>query len=639
MGTSPFPVWPRGIAHPQLQRFFESLRQRVLILEETVEASSGGGWTSLTDQIIPKYDSAGDELVDSIMKEVSGAIVISTDPTGTETLRVGGGFAMVGNLVIYSAGLGDYGILSFHDVNNRFQFSRDISVTGNANLTGGILSTDAAIQVFRCGVGEQWDCRGAGDVVRMRFQADVVDSGAAIAFYYDTINALSTTGARLLRIQNNAVDKFSIYHDGGFLAGTDPGGTAFARIGGGVRIGDAAPFLDIYETDAIADKKWWSFRASAGDFYGSSLTDGGSSSDFLRMSRQSGDAGKVSRVWWFPTNYTGLDAEFLAGTNTGYDNALMTVSGCGDTGGLAVYNQNMVFGNAGGATPANEIQFKVGVTPVLHGRIVAQYNSNRMEYWTREDMNIILDESNTQTDAHFVIRMHNTSGDWLFAWQEGSGVGWTDGSGSITTAIADSSDIVTFPIANAAWLTWRNQADSADISVLQVDANDDTVLAADASDQILFKIATTTYVTLGATGTLTVEGTLDMNTADIYLDTGYAVRESSTTNCAFLPRPAADYTLLRGQGNVIVQVDSDATSGANVFQVRHDATTHTGGTLLFAVSEAGWTQLDAGVKLYQGTGVPSGLTGETDGDIYFRTDGGSGTMIYALISSTWTAIA
>jgi hypothetical protein len=176
-----------------------------------------------------------------------------------------------------------------------------------------------------------------------------------------------------------------------------------------------------------------------------------------------------------------------------------------------------------------------------------------------------------------------------------------DDGGTLNYAIYTGLGLVRFGddvrLLNDNWLTFRNQAGSADIQVLSVDTNDDTVLAADASDQILFKIATQTYLTLGATGTFTVEGTLDMNTADIYLDTGYAVRDSGTTNSAFLPRPAADYTLIRGQGNVIVQIDSDAGASTNVFQVRHDATTHTGGTLLLEVHETTGLSWGGGGKI------------------------------------------
>ena len=163
------------------------------------------------------------------------------------------------------------------------------------------------------------------------------------------------------------------------------------------------------------------------------------------------------------------------------------------------------------------------------------------------------------------------------------GLAWGGGA-----QIASSDDVGDpWPMANNTWATWRNAGDTADINVLSVDASDDTVLAADTGDQILLKIGTTTYLTMEADGDIVLNGTFSVTNHEIYLGTGYSIRDSSDSDHAYLPRPAADNSLLRSAGNLVVQVDSDGTSGANYFQVRHDAATYSGGTLLFEVNESG----------------------------------------------------
>jgi len=52
--------------------------------------------------------------------------------------------------------------------------------------------------------------------------------------------------------------------------------------------------------------------------------------------------------------------------------------------------------------------------------------------------------------------------------------------------------------SNAAWFKGRNQANSADISVMAVDATDDTVLNADSGDLVKISVATTPVAAIGA---------------------------------------------------------------------------------------------------------------------------------------------
>lgn len=47
----------------------------------------------------------------------------------------------------------------------------------------------------------------------------------------------------------------------------------------------------------------------------------------------------------------------------------------------------------------------------------------------------------------------------------------------------------------------------------------------------------------------------------------------------------------------------------------------------------------AGGKLYSGSGAPGTISGQADGDIYFRTDGGAGTTIYQRRAGAWVATA
>lgn len=47
----------------------------------------------------------------------------------------------------------------------------------------------------------------------------------------------------------------------------------------------------------------------------------------------------------------------------------------------------------------------------------------------------------------------------------------------------------------------------------------------------------------------------------------------------------------------------------------------------------------AGGKLYSGSGAPGTISGQADGDIYFRTDGGAATTIYQRRAGAWVATA
>jgi hypothetical protein len=515
-----------------LQRFFEAVRQRIITIEATAEqAAASSPWTSLTNNTLPKYQLSTDELVDSQVVDTGTAVVVGTDPGGTELLRVGGA-GRFDTITIYENAISGNAFIEWGvDTNdalilrNSFRTNDFVQIFSPGRLhVEGLQNTNVWTRVVNSGTSSgaraefilgnsSADDRG---IMRLYSNAHGTHPNKLHIFTVGpyTLMLGSNSGAQL----RLAETKFTSLVD--LVVGTDPGGSELVRIGGQVRVANGSDYmvfdadnyiagwagvwvtqgtpssanfmiasdgntvkvnaavgqtvhlsignttlvevhvthvelyhasetiLEWWENDEGADLKRWRIRAAGGELYGTTLTDAGTGTDFLRIQRQGASPGKVARIWWYPTSQAGLSHEFLVGTDTGYDAALMTVSGNGNSGGLAVYNNNIVLGNAGGATPPNEIQFKVGVTPVLHGRIVAQYSQNRMEYWTREDMNIILDESNTQTDALFLIRMHNTAGDWLFAWQEGSGVGWTDGSGTITVAIDDSKNVALWDTAS-----------------------------------------------------------------------------------------------------------------------------------------------------------------------------------------------
>jgi len=432
MGTSRFPVWPRGIAHPQLQRFFETLRKRVFELEETVLAG-GVPWTSLTNNYLPKYDSGGDELVDSVAYEDTGWIT-------TQQMRVGG----------------------------------------------------------------------------------------------------------------------------------------------------AVPRLEIYDSDySFSDARRWRFYQTGAQLRWAAVTeDQATVRDFMSIVRLSGDYSYPTQIKWYPTNFASRTVQFTIGSTGHQTSALLEVNTNGNNAGFAVYNSHIYLHNAGSPTAANIIQWG---TSTVFGKIVGNYLSGngRMEYFSGDHTHFVLDSRSLVADAEFVIRMHNTSGSYYLSFTEGAGLGWDKDGASWTNTIGSSDDILSLPLANNTSLTWRNAGDTADINVLKVDASDDTVLMADTSDQILFYSGATLAMTISGTGTIQIENTLTMNTADIYMSTGYAVRDSSDADHAYLPRPAADQALLRSAGNVIIQLDSDATSSGNYFQIRHDASTYSGGSLLWQIDETG----------------------------------------------------
>jgi hypothetical protein len=83
------------------------------------------------------------------------------------------------------------------------------------------------------------------------------------------------------------------------------------------------------------------------------------------------------------------------------------------------------------------------------------------------------------------------------------------------------------------------------------------------------------------------EYTFNVNTADIYVDAGYGIRYEADSGNAYIPFPAAGYSLIRSDGNFIVQIDVDNDSAANFFEIRHDASSHTGGTSLWKIDETG----------------------------------------------------
>lgn len=74
--------------------------------------------------------------------------------------------------------------------------------------------------------------------------------------------------------------------------------------------------------------------------------------------------------------------------------------------------------------------------------------------------------------------------------------------GGCATYIADNV-AAGATLSNAAWLTGRNQAGSADINMLRVDTSDNTVLNADTGDDLIFSVGGTTEFTLDSTSQIT----------------------------------------------------------------------------------------------------------------------------------------
>ncbi len=73
----------------------------------------------------------------------------------------------------------------------------------------------------------------------VRLESRVTDSSSAVAHVDDTVNALSTSGAKLRSVRNNGTEKFSIDKDGNpafggakIIAGTgDPESAVTAAVG------------------------------------------------------------------------------------------------------------------------------------------------------------------------------------------------------------------------------------------------------------------------------------------------------------------------------------------------------------------------------------------------------------------------
>ena len=83
-----------------------------------------------------------------------------------------------------------------------------------------------------------------GSTERVRFDPRVVNGASAIGYFFDTANALSTAGAKLMSLRNNGTEKLAIAHDGvitpgGYNAADGTAGATanvdVAKVGGGTR--------------------------------------------------------------------------------------------------------------------------------------------------------------------------------------------------------------------------------------------------------------------------------------------------------------------------------------------------------------------------------------------------------------------
>lgn len=85
-------------------------------------------------------------------------------------------------------------------------------------------------------------------------------------------------------------------------------------------------------------------------------------------------------------------------------------------------------------------------------------------------------------------------------------------------------------LGNDTFLKGRNQANSADISILKVDTTDDTMLNADTGDLINFAVAKTPVAVMGATGftTLPIAGNASIVSDKSIVYTGYVPTLAAT---------------------------------------------------------------------------------------------------------------
>lgn len=603
-GKGAFPVLPSPpraydpANEAAFRRSVEQYLQTVMDFVDVTVAEGGGGWTTLTDYYLPRYDAGGDELVDSWVRqdvevEWAGAYSLLIDHSvgnkwfgltvrhlndtggswvGIETYDYGSGVAYFSaNRVRGSYGseaavqandtLGIYYMTGFDGTDAGGYTS--IQARAMQNFTGSAQGTDLRVITTKYGT--------TTEVTNAIFNTDTVDGHRVTAVY----DELSVQGA-------NAI--FEIYDD------------------------------DYYDTDT----RRWQWRPLSNVLYFRGYNWAESSfSNILKIQRDATTKYRPSQFHIFPDWQSATDQVVMIGSvNTGVP-GLLLVGNMGSTprAGIGIYNGgHLNFENSGGITPASELRWTAGGT--TYGTIWLDPDDLILRFINRSHQQHVLDFANLSTTSYWQIKLHTTSGPTVLQWVEGSGLGWTESTGGITKYIQDSADVLALPLANAAWLTWRNVGDTANINVLRVDANDDTILAADTSDQILFYIGATLAGTFVATGGLTLEYTLTMNTADIYLSTGYAVRAGDDLDHAYLPKPAADQSVLRSGGNITVQVDSDNTGSANYFEVRHDSTSYSGGTRLFAVNEGLWLEFPTN----NDAGRPAAGTA---GRVFFNTDDGN----------------
>ncbi|KPJ96680.1 MAG: hypothetical protein AMS18_00020 [Gemmatimonas sp. SG8_17] len=161
------------------------------------------------------------------------------------------------------------------------------------------------------------------------------------------------------------------------------------------------------------------------------------------------------------------------------------------------------------------------------------------------------------------------------------GAGGEPGEG-LDTEFTDLTDLDYLRYSESA-LAWVNVTID-DIATHHGVANN-TIPKFSTGNGFVDSLITDNGVTVSVNAGLYVEGTLNLNTADMYIDTGYSIRDESNLYHAFMPRAAADQLLVRSPGNVVIQIDADNNATTNFFEIRHDASTYSGGTSLFKISE------------------------------------------------------
>ena len=203
------------------------------------------------------------------------------------------------------------------------------------------------------------------------------------------------------------------------------------------------------------------------------------------------------------------------------------------------------------------------------------------------------------------------------------------------------------PIDNNVYITARNAANSADISVLKVDSSDETILNADTGDKVHFAIAGTNEIDIGNDSilyTVAASGTPSILTSSV---------DATDTNSLTIGSSGAatdargGFAALHGNevttvgGGIDLVAGNVATAAVNV-KLEHASSTFnvvdtTSGNLL-AVTDAGAVTSAAGITATTGniTSTAGSFVASASGQTLHLQEATAGTKCMGTVTGTGT---